>query len=492
MRPLRVALLTLIAVTLVGANAHTATASAPAVIRPERFISWHSTGDSYSSGEGIAPAGSVPNDACAQSVKSFGPRAAELLRSQRQWPLRPPVFTACTGARTGDFYNRRVGSPKGSLLEWSKEQLAQQRRPVDSRFDVLTFSFGGNDVRFADLLLDCLPYVPAKWSDLLPGGSPERFANDDCDVSAEEQERRVDALLNGVPTNNAAQTSTGAEATFFGPGNTPVRLPDFYSKLADEQLTDDGVMIIVGYPRLLAASKSWGAWRGDRCNGISRAGADRLGASAERLDEGLQRAVAEARAKTSRRIVFVSQLELFDADGSHALCTRGVEWLNGLSVGFLEGVFRPMRSFHPNELGHEATAGRVAGEVEIALGRPDVPATTVTQATVAQAASPTTSARPAASDPAVQTYAVGSAFDARCVVAWPTAPLRSKSSITMRMSCLGVPKQFLFVDVGYGDPDFPVTPSTGYMRVRGSVVDVARSELGFRTLVVAASKIEFT
>ena len=60
------------------------------------------------------------------------------------------------------------------------------------------------------------------------------------------------------------------------------------------------------------------------------------------------------------------------------------------------------------------------------------------------------------------------------------------------MSCAGVPQnQFLFVDVAYPDPRLPVTPSTGRMLVTGKIVDISRSELGFTTLDVAASKIQF-
>ena len=57
------------------------------------------------------------------------------------------------------------------------------------------------------------------------------------------------------------------------------------------------------------------------------------------------------------------------------------------------------------------------------------------------------------------------------------------------MSCRDVPTEFQFVDVTYADPEFTVTPSTGPMRVEGKVVDIARSELGFQTLVVLASSV---
>jgi hypothetical protein len=60
----------------------------------------------------------------------------------------------------------------------------------------------------------------------------------------------------------------------------------------------------------------------------------------------------------------------------------------------------------------------------------------------------------------------------------------------MRMSCLHAPDQFLFVDVAYPNPTLKLTPSTGYVRVRGKVAGVAESGLGFRVLLVAASRID--
>lgn len=45
-------------------------------------------------------------------------------------------------------------------------------------------------------------------------------------------------------------------------------------------------------------------------------------------------------------------------------------------------------------------------------------------------------------------------------------------------------------DVTYGDPNLVVTPSTGSMRVYGTVVDIAESEYGFKVLLVYADRID--
>jgi hypothetical protein len=87
-------------------------------------------------------------------------------------------------------------------------------------------------------------------------------------------------------------------------------------------------------------------------------------------------------------------------------------------------------------------------------------------------------------------FEIGADFDLRCQVAWPTAPTRTTNSIEMTMQCPGIPSEFLLVYVSYGDPDLPITPSTGPVRVRGKVVNHAQNELGFKLLVVVAESVE--
>jgi hypothetical protein len=98
------------------------------------------------------------------------------------------------------------------------------------------------------------------------------------------------------------------------------------------------------------------------------------------------------------------------------------------------------------------------------------------------------SAQPAPSEP--QGYQVGDSFDLFCQVAWPTAPTRTTNSIEMTMQCPGIPAEFLLVYVSFGEPNLPITPSTGRVRVRGRIVNHARNELGFKLLVVIADSVE--
>jgi hypothetical protein len=119
---------------------------------------------------------------------------------------------------------------------------------------------------------------------------------------------------------------------------------------------------------------------------------------------------------------------------------------------------------------------------------PAAPEVTTTQ--------PTTTPQPAPApstptQPTQQPLAIGSTFNDECVVAWPTAPVRTTASIEMTMSCAHVPEStYLFTHVIYNDPNLRITPNTGKIGVEGRVVDVARSEYGYKELVVQASNIQ--
>jgi hypothetical protein len=114
-------------------------------------------------------------------------------------------------------------------------------------------------------------------------------------------------------------------------------------------------------------------------------------------------------------------------------------------------------------------------------GRPrPAPVTSTTTPTVTQSTS-----APAAS------LAVGAHFDSQCVVAWPTAPVTTPTTIQMTMSCDAVPEsEFLFTHVIYGDPNLPVSPDHAQAHVVGTIVDITTSAYGYRELVVQASTVQ--
>lgn len=117
--------------------------------------------------------------------------------------------------------------------------------------------------------------------------------------------------------------------------------------------------------------------------------------------------------------------------------------------------------------------------------RPAPAATTTT--TMAAPSPPATSNMPTSTG----ALAIGSRFDSECVVAWPTAPVTTSTSIEMTMSCDAVPEnQFLLTEVIYGDPSLPISPNHARAHVIGTVVDTATSAYGYKELVVQASSVQ--
>ncbi len=429
---------------------------------PKGDVSWLATGDSYSSGEGIAGTG-IGDDVCARSDLAYGPNAAGLLEQQRGWSIDPLVFSACTGALASDMFNGRT---RDSLWQQSQAMGA----PASGRFDVITLSFGGNDLGFGDAINDCVVF-PDGWTDF-----SGIAAGDQCDALPSTGD--IEGILSDPSWTSSLHVADGVGVGTL-PDGQPGSLTELYEYLIEHHLTDRGVLVVLGYPRILAPSEEWGAWRGDQCQLISREDADAIGTLIETLDEGMEAALRSADAGGGHSI-YISRLDLFDDGGRyHSVCSANqTEWINGFTLGISDGSGRVAHSYHPNEIGHTATAEVLANRLDVQLRPPP----------------PTTIAPPSATttQPPIQggtTWDIGESFAAECVVAWPTAPVYTSNAIQMRMSCLGVPSQFLFVDVAYGDPNLPMAPNTGYVVVRGTIVDIAESSYGFRTLVVIADDV---
>ena len=442
-------------------------------------VSWLSTGDSYSSGEGIS-ASRPTGGRCARSERAYGPRTARSLRVTHGWNVRPEVFSACTGARLVDFYGRPSG---GGQSLWA---MSRSDGPANGRFDVVTLSLGGNDLGFGEVIRDCIAILPT-WDDVLRG-EPDR-----CD---EGLHRQIDLIDGFIDERGFGQRLPGSNESAHS-------LVEFYEHLIDRRLTRDGHLVVVGYPRLFAPSEDWGRWRGRWCHTMHADDADLLAVLGERLEARMREAVETADAGRGRAS-YVSRWDLFDepdaAGRPHTLCGGGTEWINGLTLGTSAvggNGLRPEASFHPNRLGHLRTAKELSRAVRDHL-RPAAPDRPSPDPTEPAPRPPSESPPPTAPPPAPSTtsdldvestFEVGSSFSDECAVAWPTAPTYTTDSIQMRMSCLGTPNQFLFVDVAYGDRDLPVTPSTGFMEVSGEVIDITDNGL-FRTLVVIAERIE--
>lgn len=323
-------------------------------------VMWQSAGDSYSSGEGVLG----NQGACAQSRDAFGPVAADTFRAK--WgEISNETFTACTGHLVEDYFNPRdPGSiawvfereQKSSLWGWSLEQGGPDR------VDVVTMSFGGNDIGFPDVIAGCLS-VPDSFVKLIGAGMA-------CDTSEEELKKRVDQLLD--PTEAAEScTSRRTEEDGFG---CPLLLDgrrgsiiDFYYDVVSTRLTPRGQLYVVGYPRLFAPVDQWAGWRIVSCHGINRRDTEMLGRVADHFNAKLHEAVGRAnQALGETRVHFADRAALF-ANGNHELCGSGDDWLNGIAVRRKTISVRYQSSFHPNGAGHRQVGVQLAQLVDETL-----------------------------------------------------------------------------------------------------------------------------
>jgi len=394
---------TALGITVLSAITASLVGVTPAVAVPEAGpeVSWLSTGDSYSSGEGVL--GNLGD--CAQSDNAWG-QAARSLLDEQGWTISDSAFSACTGHLAEDFYNPRPGSGKGdSLWSWGKEQAG-----VD-RFDVITMSFGGNDIGFADVILDCLaapihryqdgefldrpPWETGSWviadavatsmSDFVP------FLGDDCDTERRDIDRRIESLFDppnecrdgdgfGWRGRDSEHANFDCAIVIDAAAGVVGSMVDLWEHVIETSLTPTGVLVVQGYPQLFAPSAEWGMGQGLRCNGVTRVDANMLNDLSEQLDRALAAGIRELQQRVgSERVVYSSVVDLY-RNGGHGLCGPGEDWVNGaitltrdepafVVIPTLSGArlgansgfrIRYLGAFHPKANAHAAEARQVA------------------------------------------------------------------------------------------------------------------------------------
>lgn len=340
------------AAALVVLSLVTPAPSSAAPVPPPEPVTWLATGDSYSAGEGSR---SAKGD-CQLSDKAYAPVARDRLKAEG-FAVGTFVHAACTGHVIPQLFTIAAPNKGTTLYEWSG-QLAAGARDVVSvgnkpTFDLVTLTFGGNDIGFAATLRDCIGGYflnslaqfgqkpePLNWGDL--GG-----INDGCDLTLEDIKRSLRETLTG-----------GGIA--YAPGKKG-SAADFYVHLAHTALSPGGHVVVLGYPELFAASNTWEWYESRRCWGVRRADADILNEAGRELNMVLKEQVTAADARLSSsgwRISFVDVNPLFQ---TRRLCDDD-SWINGLDEGVRR--LRAEAAFHPNDAGYAAEAGAIADKVK--------------------------------------------------------------------------------------------------------------------------------
>jgi len=262
-------------------------------------LTWLAAGDSYSSGQGLPDR----SGSCAQAdpqdgrgPAAWGVMAAQALANSHQLSLAAPVrLVACTGALTYQFFNGTGG----------KSPHPPEYTPADGKFDVVSFTFGGDNLHFTSFIEDCMFHSSCP--------------------SESQEEQNIDNL----------------SSTY---------LP-FLTKVANNVVVHGGQVIVVGYPLIMARPQAWPL--ADQLVHnlylMGRGEAKEIRTLAVKLNTMLATDVAKANANRPNGVHFTF-ISLTSPDpklgidpGDPYLFTghelgSGEQWLNGLEVGLTHGA----------------------------------------------------------------------------------------------------------------------------------------------------------
>ena len=335
--------------------------SVPTYPPPTRPISWLAAGNSYSSGQGLA----YEVGPCAQAreegqgeLGAWGVEAADLLKGKGNLSLEAssPDLVACTSATSANFLSPQGKDP----AQWNAS---------DPRYDLVSFTFGGDNVGFADVVDKCLGLDPAG---IISGTSIAWGA----------------ALLGPLVGPATALEAWTADPFVHCQSNAALRgqirrqlvpaYEKFLRNVADQAVTPGGNIVVLGYPEFVEDPKLWSTVDKDAglCQGIRPGDAEELRGLAGDLNATIAGAVHSINAEhpNNVKLTYVdvntgdpavgipyNDQNLFEPStgARHNLCAAQ-EWLNGITVQF-HGVSLPdfHHSFHPNEAGNDAMAALV-------------------------------------------------------------------------------------------------------------------------------------
>jgi hypothetical protein len=297
---------------LLASNIGQASAQTISTVSPKP-VDWLAAGDSYSSGHGLPGA--------AGDCKTTNDAWPKLAEGEVQYllPVGTFNFQACSGATTSAF-------------------AGQAGR---STYDIVTFTFGGDDIAFRPTLEKCI--LGAALDVAL---DPTWWLNGPV----------------GCPSDTAVRQTISNLA---GPYQT------FLRSTVAPAVHAGGHVIVMGYPELIEDPGRWAGAAGTLayCNGIGAADAARMRGWAGDLNATIGQAVHAADGTNGVHFYFVNVNDKSNSNDSwedsasvfeppsgarHNLCA-GQPWINGLT-SITQG-------FHPNEDGNGGYARLAIQEV---------------------------------------------------------------------------------------------------------------------------------
>lgn len=271
-------------------------------------------GDSYSAGNGAGDYFGATG--CWRSAKNYA-REYERIVESRLGQRGFVENAACSGAVTQDFWLGKDGRPP--MLD-----------SVNTGYDVIFLTIGGNDVYFKDIVQHCLFEARRKAT------------------TCERNLARAESLLNG------GEVERNIERVLSGIG---------------ERAHPEARVVLLGYPHL-EGDEGFSLYR------KGRKGQDewvqvgrRVRAIGRRADQIQARAIAAANANSPNRYAFVPVKETFQGHELYAGKQDGFTTSN-TDRWFVEPKIDASYSFtslwyHPNALGHRAQAELLFADVRI-------------------------------------------------------------------------------------------------------------------------------
>jgi len=258
-------------------------------------------GDSYSSGFGVSPydqgthKDGTAND-CQRSTRAYSKLVADVYALNRS-------FHACQGAVTRDMYHPRNAT-------WGE---GAQLDHLDGGVGLVTYSIGGNDAKFADVLAECILGF-----ELLPFNTC--YNDDKVKKPVQQAFDRLDG-----------RSTSPAEVVPYATLNQDIR-----------RRAGTATGVAVGYPHFYpAAGNDRTFLPGGRCEGVKKADQRWM---VEKIDE--LNAIIERNARRNG-FLFANPNPRFDG---HELCGKQPEWIYPLLSG---------GKFHPTADGQAAIAESV-------------------------------------------------------------------------------------------------------------------------------------